>query len=214
MKLIYVLRVCFAACCFILSVTDLHAQNSYVIVPGVKVGGITRNSSESDLKRIYGRRNVRDTQVDLGEGEMETGTAIYPNDSAKTIEIVWKDAARKRFPKRIQLTGDARSIWKTRHGITLGTSLKQLERINGRTFELLGFGWDYAGTVVSWKGGKLERAFGKDNEAITIRLGDSPNQKLSVAESESVMGDREFSSGNRVMRKINPKIYQIIISFP
>lgn len=217
MKSIYALRVWLAACCFILSggiFAALRAQNSYLIVPGIKVGAITRTSGEAQLKRIYGRRNVRDAEVDLGEGETEKGTVIYPDDSAKTIWIVWKDAPAKRFPKWVQLTGESPSVWKTRHGIGLGTNLKQLERINGRAFELLGFGWDYAGTIVSWKGGKLEREFGKDTETITIRLSDRTNRKVTLTEEESVVGDREFSSRNRVMQLINPRIYQIIVNFP
>lgn len=216
MKSNYALRVCLAACCFILSggmLADLYAQNSYLIVPGVKVGAIGRNSSEADLKRIYGQRNVRDTDVGLGEGETEKGTVIYPNDSTKTLEIVWKDQQRKRFPKWFQLTGDGASVWKTKDGIGLGTSLKQLERLNGRAFTLLGFAWDYGGTVASWKGGKLQRELGGD-ERTTIRLSEMTNPKISTAEWESVIGDREFSSRHRVMQKINPKIYQIIITFP
>jgi len=215
MKSIYASGVFFAACCLITCAAgSSFAQNSFVIVPGVKVGAITRNSSEADLKRIYGRRNVSDVEVSLGEGEVEPGTAIYPDDSAKTIEIIWKDAQRKRFPKRVQLTGDAKSVWKTGQGIGLKTSLKELERVNGRAFVLLGFGWDYAGTIVSWKGGKLQRELAKNGWEITIRLSDRTNQKLSEKEAESVMGDVEFSSGNRIMQRINPKIYQIIIEFP
>ncbi|MDQ3798170.1 MAG: hypothetical protein M3384_01860, partial [Acidobacteriota bacterium] len=158
-------------------------------------------------------RNVRDTDVGLGEGETEKGTVIYPNDPAKTIEIVWKDKQRKRFPGWIYLTGDAGSVWKTKHGIGLGTNLKQLERINGRAFTLLGFAWDYGGTVASWKGGKLQRELGGD-ERTTIRLSELTNRKIPAADWESVIGDREFSSRNRVMQRINPTVFQIIIKFP
>ena len=39
--------------------------------------------------------------------------------------------------------------------MTLGTRLGRLTQLNGRPFTLSGFGWDYAGTVISWNGGRL-----------------------------------------------------------
>jgi hypothetical protein len=39
--------------------------------------------------------------------------------------------------------------WKAAHGITLGTSLVQLERLNRHPFTLAGFGWDYGGRVLA-----------------------------------------------------------------
>lgn len=206
-------RVCFAACILIAGASGLHAQNSYLITPGVKVGAITRRSSEADLKRIYGQKNVRYADVGIGEGETMPGVVIYPNDSSRTIYVIWKDAQRKRFPQEIHLSGDGGSVWKTAQGISLGTSLRQLERINGRAFTLYGFGWDYSGTVISWKGGKLARAFGND-ERVTIRLSYNTTSKVTDAEMESVIGELEFSSRHRVMRRINPTIYQIIVTFP
>jgi hypothetical protein len=149
----------------------------------------------------------------LGEGEYEPGTVIYPNDPTRIIEIVWKDARRKRFPKRIQLTGE-RSVWRTRHGISLGTRLKELERINGKPFVLTGFSWDYEGTVVSWEGGKLERDFEKDGRVVLLRLSDQTDSGVSGEDAGSVAGDRDFPSSHQVMQKINPKVYQIIVEFP
>lgn len=205
-----------AACCLLISAGALakaSAQSTYQIVPRVRVGAITPQTSEADLRKIYGRRNVRSTRVSIGEGEYEPGTAIYPNDPRRAIEIVWKDARARRFPKRIQLTGD-RSVWRTRDGISLGTRLKVLEQINGRPFVLTGFGWDYAGTVVSWEGGKLARDFEKDGRVVLLRLSDQTDYEALGADDGSVSGDRDFPSSNPVMQKINPKVYQIIVEFP
>jgi hypothetical protein len=149
----------------------------------------------------------------LGEGEYETGTVIFPSDPLRAIEILWKDVRRKRFPKLIQLTGE-RSIWKTQDGISLGTRLKELERINGKPFVLTGFGWDYEGTIVSWAGGKLEREFEKDGRAVLLRLSDQTDHEALGEDAGSVLGDHDFPSSNQVMQKINPKVYQIIVEFP
>jgi len=180
---------------------------SYLIVPNLRVGAITPRTSESELQRVYGRRNVRRAKVEIGEGERQSGAVIYPDDPAKTIEVIWKDVHRRRHPERIQLTGK-QSVWRTRQGISLGTSLKELERINGRPFVLMGFGWDYAGTVVSWNGGELEKEFEKGGR-ITLRLDGSNHE-----EEGKVAGEQDFSSHHRVMQRINPKVYQIIVTFP
>lgn len=210
------LRAFLVICCILISAgafADASAQSSYQIVPRVRVGAITHGTSEAALKRIYGRKNVRSTKVSLGEGEYETGTVIFPDDPLRAIEILWKDVRRKRFPKRIHLTGE-RSLWKTQDGISLGTRLKELERINGKPFVLTGFGWDYEGTVVSWEGGKLEREFERNGRAVLLRLSDQTNNKVSVEEAGSVLGDHDFPSSNPLMQKINPKVYQIVLEFP
>lgn len=215
MKTINMLNTIFLVGCFLISAVPAagRAQPSYQIVPRVRVGAITRTVSEAELRKIYGRRNVQSTRVSIGEGEYEPGTVIYPSDPTRRIEIIWKDARRKRYPSRIQLTGE-RSIWKTREGISLGTRLKELERINGKPFTLLGFSWDYEGTVISWEGGRLEREFGKDSRAVLLRLSPQTGQSVSVEDEASVIGDNDFSSGNKVMQRINPKVYQLIVEFP
>lgn len=211
-------RLCafLVACGFLIgagTIASASAQSSYQIVPRIRVGAITPEMSEAGLKRIYGRKNVQSTRVSLGEGETEAGTVVYPHNPLRMIEIVWKDARRKRFPKRIQLTGE-RSVWKTHQGISLGTRLKELERINGKPFVLAGFGWDYEGTVLSWEGGRLEREFEKDGRTILLRLSDRTGHNVSGEPLGTVQGDSDFSSGNQVMQRINPKVYQIIIEFP
>ena len=195
------------------ALSSSSAQTSYQIVPRIRVGPITPRSSEAELKRIYGRKNVRSTRVSLGEGEYEPGTVIYPNDPVRMIEIIWKDARRKRFPKLLQLTGE-KSMWRTLQGITLGTRLKELERINGKPFVLAGFSWDYEGTVVSWEGGKLEPEFEKGGRVVLLRLSDRTGHRVSGEDMMSVQGDSDFPSSNQVMQRINPKVYQIIVEFP
>jgi hypothetical protein len=205
------LFVCFGIC-FLFAVTNSIAQISYIIVPGVRVGAITKNISESELKRIYGSKNVKSDLIGLGEGETMPGTVIYPNDPKKRIEIVWKNNKMKRSPDFIQIYGD-KSLWKTKEGISLGTSLKKLERHNGKSFTLAGFEWDYSGTVFSWKSGKLAKKFGNEGGKVTLRLAPKDYGKAFEKDLNSVAGDGEFSSGNKAMQRINPRIYFMIMSF-
>lgn len=195
----------------LIGVVNAFAQVSFQIVPGVKAGAITARTTEADLRRIYGSRNVLIEEVGIGEGETVPGAIIYPNDPTRRLEIVWKDAKGKKNPDYVQFSGE-KSLWKITNGVTLGTSLKTLEKMNGRAFTLLGFEWDYAGTVTSWKGGKLARTFGKNRDIVTLLL-NPPNYENSALQKdyEAVSGDVEFSSKHKSMQKINPVVYYVIV---
>jgi hypothetical protein len=180
------------------------------IIPGVRVGAITSEATEADLVRVYGRNNVRRKNISLGEGEYEPGTVIFPDEPDRSAEILWKDETNRRNPERVRLSG-TESLWKTAEGVGLGTTLRELERLNGRRFILAGFGWDYAGTVYSWRGGRLEKTFRAGKTF--LRLTDQTKNKVTWREARSVLGDHEYQSNHPVMRKINPRVYEIVLEF-
>lgn len=161
--------------------------NSWLIVPGVRVGAITPQITESDLIKVYGKTNVKKENIGLGEGETEPGTVIFPKEPAKAVGILWKDQKEGRFTREVRMTGtDHKSVWRTSQGITLGTTLKELEEINGKPFRLAGFAWDYSGTVLSWEQGKLEKEL-ESQGRVVLRL--MPNNKVTEREYESVLGE-------------------------
>jgi hypothetical protein len=174
-------------------------------------GPLAPGASHASLAAYFGQANVVPGNVYVGEGSSEPGTIVYPNNPAKRIEILWKKEKIRRWPATVRI-GDAadwnRSEWRTSKGITLGTTLSALERLNGRTFRLLGFGWDYAGTVVNWSGGALE-ATGPCT--LLVRLQPDPARPSDY--EDRVAGDSEFSSGNPAMRAVNPYVYQMILNY-
>lgn len=132
------------------------------------------------------------------------------------IKILWKDPYKKTLPASAQIAG-ATSRWKSAHNISLGTSLKELELLNGQPFHLAGFGWDYSGTVLSWDQGTLAQELGEVGGTYgrtILRLDYSSESKMSHDEVSQVLGDGSFSSHHPVMQKINPKVYQMIWVFP
>lgn len=211
-KSIKKLAACFSIC-FVIAVANAFAQTSFQIVPGVKVGAITARTSEADLRKIYGSRNVEAGEVGLGEGETTPGTIIFPNDPRKRLEIVWKNTKAKKSPEFVQFAAE-KSLWTITPGIRIGTSLKTLEQLNGKSFVLMGFGWDYSGTVDSWNGGNLARKFGKNSELVTLRLNPPDFSKALEKDYNAVIGDGNFSSKNKSMQKLNPQVYHAIVKFP
>jgi hypothetical protein len=163
--------------------------------------------SEADLRRRFGSAALDSIRVELGEGETAPGTVLYPADSTRRLEVLWRDTLGRRQPARLILRG-TRTRWQVGPGISLGTSLKELERLNGRPFTLAGFGWDYAGVITDWKGGALDSAL----TGVKLYLDPGPEQQQSAAYSQ-VLGDRDYSSGFPAMQQLNPKAAQIFMDF-
>jgi hypothetical protein len=189
------------------------APNQWLLLASSDKGAINGHTTREELVRIYGRANVVDRDVDIGEGETQPGTVLFPNDPKRSIEILWQDPDKKTRPASAQVQGDA-SLWKAPRHISLGTSLKQLEQFNGRPFQMAGFGWDYSGTVTSWKNGSLATELDGEHGRVIVRLDSRPGTDVSQDEQNQVMGDQDFSSQHPVMQKLNPVAYQLIWVFP
>jgi hypothetical protein len=180
--------------------------SEWQIAPG-RAGPVTRESSEAELRQHYGASVVESTRIDIGEGETAAGAVLYPTDSLRRAEIVWQDSVNRRRPARLILRGD-RTQWQLSHGISLGTNLQELERLNGRPFVLAGFGWDYAGVITDWKGGALDSSLA----GIKLYLDPGPAQYESKPYSE-VLGDRDYASSLPPMQQLNPLVATIFVDF-
>ncbi|MBN2498282.1 MAG: hypothetical protein JXR96_27065 [Deltaproteobacteria bacterium] len=193
--------------------------SEWAIVPGVRVGPVRADTCHAALVEKLGPRRVRVADVPLGEGEIEQGSVLWPDDPTRRLEILWQDRQRRCWPGRVIIRNRARH-WRTAEGIGLGTSLKQLERVNTRPFTLSGFGWDYGGTVISWQTGALDgKLKGCDPDCppdrILVRLAPLPSRirALARAEHEQVLGDRSISSSHPVMRKLDPRVVGLAVLF-
>ena len=165
--------------------------------------------TEADLIQRYGADNVRRETIALGEGESEPGTTLFASDPLRRVEIMWGDTIEFRRPDRVEIRGRA-SRWVVAPGVSLGTTLAALERLNGRPFLLFGFGWDYSGTVNSWDGGRLDslwsRAAGAQ-ELVGLRVGATMN--AGDATSIAVDGGKLFKSSHPGMAARQPEVYDL-----
>jgi hypothetical protein len=189
------------------AIDTIATSSPWLIVPGKSAGALKPTSSEADLERQYGKDAVTPTRIELGEGETAPGTVLFSKDSSRRAEIVWHDTISRSRPARLILRGQ-RSEWTVAPGISLGTSLQELERINGRPFTLAGFGWDYAGVITEWGGGTLDRALA----GVKLYVDPGPEQYQSPAYSQ-VLGDRDYSSSLAPMQQLNPRVGQIFVDF-
>jgi len=146
----------------LLPLVALAAQaNDWKIVPGERVGPITRASTLASLQQQFGAANVHEQAIPGAEGEESPGAIVYPDNPARRLAIVWGEGESVGHPEFVEICYRQEyrgpCEWKTAQGIALGTSLMQLERLNGHLFPLAGFGWHGSGVVFSWDGGRLEK---------------------------------------------------------
>jgi hypothetical protein len=170
------------------SMTKREQKKIFFIDPIKGVGPITPNCTEKDLLDFYGPKNLRRSDIDVGESETVVGTTLFSN-SPNALLIEWKDSFK--IPERLTISSPG-TQWKTIKGITIGTTLEQIEKFNGGPFKLTGFGWDYEGRTMSWENGNLPKQ---------LQLDLVPTQEVTAEEDDSVQGDRNFRSDHPVMKK-------------
>ena len=156
------------------------------VAPG-RVGAMVKATPPADLAKIYGAGNVQYKKVPAAEGQEQPGAVIHAGTPDELQVGFTEDSKRIEF---IRIVG---TRWQTKEGIRIGTSLAELERINGGPFQFSGFGWDYGGAVFTNPRGKLPKDLG-----ITI----APTKNGSNKEAQQVMGDRKFSSRHPALKTL------------
>jgi hypothetical protein len=183
----------------------------WLIVARGASGSINAHTTRQQLVRMYGASNVVDQDVDIGEGEMQSATFLFPKDPERVIEILWQDPDTKTAPESADIFGK-KSRWHAVHGITLGTSASELERVNGRPFHfaLTNDGTDMAEETISWQGGRLEKEFQADGRVI-LELEEAP---AKGTEPKGPSPDFGVDSDNPAWRAHKPHVSRISWFFP
>jgi hypothetical protein len=171
--------------------------------------------SEADLRGRFGEKNVEAGLVEWGgaEGDLNPGTILFGDSEDGRLEIYWSDIGAKRRPEWISVRSwEHGTRWRTPAGITLRTDLRTIERLNRRPFRLVGFDFDYGGTVLGWSGGQLEK---ESVPPCRVRVRMSPGElaRDQARINAQVSGDREFSSGHPAMQALNPAVYELFLTY-
>lgn len=167
--------------------------------------------TEADLVRRFGAANVvRDSVFGYDDGPQDA-TVVFPDDSARRLEIFWQDNATRSRPRWISAQAEE-GRWRSRQGITLGMSVRTLERMNGRPFALNGFHQELSGLVRSWGGGRLELP-ATDGCELRIRLRPPKNPPPPRAHFRQLLGRIEYSSAHSAMQAVNPAVISIDLRY-
>lgn len=182
---------------------SLSESIDFICIPGQRVGPITAETTLEDLQNELGEVNFSMARIPIGEGEFEEGTAIFPGDKQKQVIVQW--AVPNVKPKAVIIAG---TQWRTQSGIGIGVPLSTLVQINQAPVSFAGFGWDYAGFVTSWRGGKLEST---DTLRTKLLAYLAPTQPYLPTDFEALSGDSEFSSSTPEAQKLNLKVSSMTV---
>nr|WP_293842161.1 hypothetical protein [uncultured Arsenicibacter sp.] len=198
---------------------QMVSPDNFVIIPGKQAGNIRATSTQAELIDLLGKENVtvNDT-IYIAEGATEIGTTLFKG-TPDEAQILWLDKENAAKPDAVILrpasdkpgTGGNQTQWVTDNGLRIGSTLKEVEKLNGKPFKLYGFGWDYGGSASSWQGGSLEGKDGKTYLSIVFGYGELSAEQEKLV--DKVSGDGEFLSSNPAMQQLNPVIQTMTVRF-
>ncbi len=173
------------------------------IVIGEKVGLITpANCTREGVLAAYGT----DAKVDsiyIIDGMFGEGVVIFPDNPRRRLEVYWDAEFDPKRPAYIRIDGDSSGVsdWKTADGIAIGTPMTEVQKLNGKAFDVSGFGWDFGGFATDWKGGKF-------NSSLLLRF-----EPKAADGAPKVSGEGVFASDNPDMVAAKPVVSRLEFRF-
>jgi hypothetical protein len=177
---------------------ETELETDYTIYPGQGFGHIDGKLDQAALAKLLGKEQVVENEFYIGEGEFAPGLALYPKSPEEIEVLLNEDDEILAY----QIENPA-GKWATKDGLRIGSSIADLEKANGRPFQLTGFDWDYGGTVVSWEGGYFE---GKD---FYVRLAYNSDLPIAEGDIEKIIGDQQIMSSEPALKKYEVHIDRI-----
>jgi hypothetical protein len=173
---------------------------------------ITAATREADLVQRFGAAHVRRGEIAYAESDVADGTVLFPDDSARLMEIVWRDSAGRARPDLVTV-GRRSTRWVVAPGVRPGMTLAELERLNGRPFTVTGADPNTGAlTVLSWDGGRLDSLWtGPGRVWVQLAPPDSVAVPAEVEGGED--RDRKLPSGHPLLRRLNPRVDGITLGF-
>lgn len=185
------------------TLTPTDSGEGTLVVPGERVGEITRDTSRQELAQIFGEANLRDEAVAVGEGFVEQGTVVNPGGD-RSLAVLWADSDRTQ-PKSVRILS---TDWQTPEGIGIGTSFAELREELGE-FQLYGFGWDYGGTLI------LENTpLDEYDGSLILRV--QPASETMAEQTgaiQAVMGDQPYPASDPHFQELGLQVNEMVVEF-
>lgn len=167
---------------------------------------VSPTDSVKSLRERYGEALAVE-ELPGAEGETYKGLVLLPRARDRRIEVSFVDDTMKRVSGLILRDTAKSSRWNVL-GVSIGSSLVDVQKINGRPFLVSGFEWDYGGFVVDWKGGALGKPL-PGGCTVTLRFG------KNAGAPKALLGDGvKAASDNAAMVKFAPVVTEIGVNFP
>ena len=206
----------FLICCIILLANCKQTNNSsnekqaettiaakvFEKKPELLLDRLQEIQSLEDLEKLFGASNLQKEAVYKGADTTQyAASIIYPNQENEAW-VIW--AKNQKYTKAESVVV-GQGNWYTSSGLHLGIDLKTVNELNGKMFSISGFDWEYAGTLVGWEGGTL------DKQNISCRFAKPQNLPISNEELQQINGSTEFYTNHEILKKLNPVIDQLVL---
>jgi hypothetical protein len=180
----------------------------WLVAPPGATPVLSATTSARDLLRRFGPASLRFDRIPDGEYGDLPGAILFPTDPLRRIELTWSDPETRTTLERAQLRGD-RTHWKIAPGITLGTPLAELQRLNQKPITFSGFGFDGSGVIRFWNGGRLRAFDERESPRVSLSLWQSPG----TPDLEAATGDRLLTSDLPGLSTMRLFVGDIMVSF-
>lgn len=156
-------------------------------------------TTDVNIMADFGQSHVAHADVMQPNGSTAPGSILLPNEPKLRVDIAWADAIGYTTPIRASFTEETR--WSVA-GVTIGTSLADVEKANGGPFRLVGFGGNNGGVVTDWKGGRLANLPGPCRLGVQFAI----SAVASDSAQSRASGPKVFNSNDPAIRAINPTV--------
>jgi len=164
------------------------------------------DTTEARLRAHFGADNVVTGTIYGPEGIEMLGTTIYPDDPARKMEILWADEENLAFPNNIDLSPSHIAPG----GVQVGMRIDDVEALNGQSFKLGGFWWDYGGYAWIEAGNLLER---DPLCHVSYRFSPADDYPETI-DTTSVAGDTTLDSDLPLLDEIGTRVTNVSVGYP
>lgn len=134
------------------------AKDPRFMVSAASFGLITLSDDFQKIVAKYNAENVQDGKLSIAQSENEFDVTYIFKGTPKEIIVYWTE--HHKTISRIEAV-QPNNPYRDEHGIGYGTTMQELETINGATISFNGFKWEMAGMITDFHNGKLQ----SNNEA-------------------------------------------------
>jgi hypothetical protein len=167
-----------------------------------------KDSNHFKLAMSFGFKNVTATNVEAENGTKVAASVIFPDDPQQRLEVWWKNATLSSGLHMIVIAGQ--SDWTAPGGLRLGLTLAEVEKLNHKSFKLIGFDQNGVAAVSDWGGGELATLAGGCTAGLSMRA----DPKVSAKIIGALSPNKEYASSNPQMRAAKPTVSDILIGYP
>ena len=207
--------VVMAGILWVLGASAAAQKNDWLVVPGSRVGPITAATTRAELDTLFGKENVQDGSYQAED--VEAATIVFGSDSSAALAVTWNNERVSYVYVCFQTkTGPCR--WRTASGIRIGLPIRELQRLNGKAFQMAGFGFDGQGAVKNWRKGALEQEEGACGHLVVrltplAEIEGRPMSKDEASSLKAMQGDKSFASSYVATLGLDPIVSDLIMEF-